>query len=190
MSNILFVVNRITGERTEVSAGEQGVRVTGPSDIQLGIDASQISQQVAVGANGKDLMLVLQDGSQILLENFFSFEIEGLGSRILVDGAAGAGGTAAAGAAAGGVGAGALPILGATALSGLAVVAGSSSSSAAVSAATPAAVSYADDVGSVTAASSTAAITDDAQPGMNVGANLVGAVKLYVDGPGSKSVIS
>ncbi|WP_170419681.1 BapA prefix-like domain-containing protein [Ruegeria atlantica] len=72
-----------TGQSLQLSLNEELISLDGPSMVVLDINVDDIS---ATQRQGADLLITLQDGSQIVVENFFLASPEGLDSSVIVDG--------------------------------------------------------------------------------------------------------
>ena len=82
MALITYVTDRATGER---SGGFQDntISLSGVSDVRLDIEREDIASWEQ---KGDDLVVTLQDGTQILIENFYASDDSGLVSRLVGNG--------------------------------------------------------------------------------------------------------
>lgn len=148
-----------------VEAGTVVEAPNAPTDFSFDFDRSDVQTFERVG---DDLLIILVDGQVARINGYYESAFEN--ALIFSDdeeGGAGVSGLL--------LGAGALAGLG-----GLAALAGGGDDNG--SSAPAAAGSYADNVGSTQSVTSTAAITDDTTPGINIGSALTDTPILYVNG--------
>lgn len=75
------IIDRITGSTTEASLVNGAISLDGPSDIDLGVARTDIISMVQ---QGNAIIITLQDGTKIVIEDYFALLDEsGFSSRIL-----------------------------------------------------------------------------------------------------------
>ena len=82
MSYITYVTDRATNAQSD-APDSNTISLGGPSDIKLNIKREDIA---ALEQRGDDLVVTLQDGTELLIEDFYVASESGLPSRLIIDG--------------------------------------------------------------------------------------------------------
>ena len=85
MANVATVVTKSTGEAREVSTAGP-IELDAASTVRLQVSPDQVSTVTRGGPDGRDLEVVLDDGSTIVIENYFAADAAGeLSELVLLD---------------------------------------------------------------------------------------------------------